>query len=827
MTTFRCEDPGRRRRLLEQSAPPGSRIDAIDYVVVADGLAVPDSIRQRVLLVRTVFGDHMGALGPDVVRITGGVRVRDPIVTWAMPMPDVVAPGGPADDPAMEPDPLARAWLAARVAATPDAAQWLVVRVAEPGDYSRYTLRLASASGTPVPGFDRRLAEVELSFKVECPATDDCGATDECAVQPVVAPEIDYLARDFPSFRRLLFDRLSLLQPGEDDRGAAQLRTTLVELLAWGADRVAYQQDAVATEAYLGTARLRRSVRRHARLLDYPMHEGCNARAFVHLQIAGPGGVGSAAAPAVPVGAQFWTRVPDLIDDTTLEALPWIDAVLARKVGTPPVVFEAIAPLVRASSVHDEIAIHVWGDTDCCLAAGSTAITVVDPGALELAPGDFVLLEEIAWTPAVDDTPRRDPDRTHRQIVRLTAVSAPYPDELVGVDVRDLEWALADALRFDLPLAAPDGRTVVVRGNMVLVDQGAVAHEDDVAVQSFGRRGRVAVLERTGMVWREPVPTTIDTPAAVMVAQDPRRAMPAIELTDPDGAQWTPRRDLLGSAGSALDFVVEMESDGRAHLRFGDDRLGRAPISATFAHARYRVGNGTTGNVGAESIVHAAADPDRPDAFPLTTAQKIAAVRNPLPAEGGSAPEPIDDVRLYAPRAFRRQERAVTVADWAEITQRDPEIQRAVARIEWTGSWATVFVHIDPRDGRPVDDDLRARQLARLDRYRLAGYDLEIVAPQHVAVDLAATVCVAPGFGRDDVQRRLRREFATGRLPDGRRGFFHPDEFTFGQSLFLSRVVARMMAVPGVREVDFTPPKISTEPQRRFKRWGRSQGAEV
>ena len=44
---------------------------------------------------------------------------------------------------------------------------------------------------------------------------------------------------------------------------------------------MSYFQDAVATEAYLGTARRRASVRRHARMLDYPMHEGVNARVWV------------------------------------------------------------------------------------------------------------------------------------------------------------------------------------------------------------------------------------------------------------------------------------------------------------------------------------------------------------------------------------------------------------------------------------------------------------------------------------------------------------------------------------------------------------------
>src|SRR5882672_151088 len=68
------------------------------------------------------------------------------------------------------------------------------------------------------------------------------------------------------------------------ERHVPDIGITLVELLAYVGDYLSYYQDAVATEAYLDTARQRISVRRHARLVDYFMHEGCNARAWVCLE---------------------------------------------------------------------------------------------------------------------------------------------------------------------------------------------------------------------------------------------------------------------------------------------------------------------------------------------------------------------------------------------------------------------------------------------------------------------------------------------------------------------------------------------------------------
>ena len=89
-------------------------------------------------------------------------------------------------------------------------------------------------------------------------------------------------------------------------------------------------------------------------------------------------------------------------------------------------------------------------------------------------------------------------------------------------------------------------------------------------------------------------------------------------------------RDLLNSRADDREFVVEVETDLSAAIRFGDDRHGRRPASGTAFGATYRVGNGARGNVGADALVHFVAGPG--------VAAAIAGVRNPLPAPGGVDP---------------------------------------------------------------------------------------------------------------------------------------------------------------------------------------------
>lgn len=805
MAQFLCGSQGRRAVVRAQSAGP-DRLNAIDYLVVADD-TVPDSLRQQVLLVRCFFSDSVSALSGENVQITGGLRVVDPSVRWAVPLDVIDEVNNPVSsryDSALSTEE--RDWFAALAGTlpTPDS-RWLVVLVDDAGDFSTYTLALTTPGGDgPAGGFDLKLSQVEFSFKADCPATFDCATETSCDAAPEAAPELDYLARDFASFRQLMFDRLALTQPDDASDHPARLRTMLVELVAHAADDLAYFQDAVATEAYLGTARLRSSVRRHARLLDYAMHEGCNARAWVFVE------AGSLALPtsedALPAGTVLLTRTPDA-------AVVLDGDGLTRALTHSPEVFETTEPLRALVEAHNTISFHTWGEDDCCLPAGSTSVALADPDeALTLAAGDWLLLEETADP---DTGLAADADPQKRHVVRITEEPVRRTDALLGTSVVEVSWAQSDATPWPLTLRAGSLEVAAARGNLVLADHGQTLADEALTLQTWGNQGGLrARLERGPLTWRE-APDSSQS-AAEAAAQDPRAAAPEVTLTDDAGEDWFPQRDLLNSAASAREFCVETESDGRAWIRFGDDIMGRRPTSGAAFTATYRVGNGPAGAVGAGAIAHLVHDD-------LTT-DHVLSVRNPLPAVGALPAEPLADVRRFAPQAFRVQERAVTEADWAEVAARHPEVQRAVATLRWTGSWHTVFISVDPVGGGSLSEDLHGELLDWLSRYRLTGYDLELSGPDYVPLDIALTVCVAPDAFPEHVEARLLRVFGTGTLEDGQTAFFHPDRFSFGDPVYLSRIVARAAAVPGVRWVDTSA---DAENPHRFKRWARPAAYEL
>ena len=115
-----------------------------------------------------------------------------------------------------------------------------------------------------------------------------------------------------------------------------------------------------------------------------------------------------------------------------------------------------------------------------------------------------------------------------------------------------------------------------------------------------------------------------------------------------------------------------------------------------------------------------------------------------------------------------------------------------------------MFVSADRLGGLAVDDRFRQGLLTHLDRYRMAGQDVDVGAPRFMSLEVEMFVCVDHEHFRGDVERAIRRLFGAGVLPDGRRGVFHPDNFTFGQSVYLSPLYAAAESVAGVESVEIT-----------------------
>ncbi len=768
-------------------------LDGIDFVEVLSNHAdapgyVPGAPQQRTLLVHLLNGPVPGDWDASRVGIVGGVRV-DPTLNpvravWAHPATAVAGTtSAPPVDPLDGVSPGDR--LLVQQALPDDEARLraLVVRTSSSGDRSTYTLRLLGPGGVGAPpGVDLALSTASFAFTVDCPSDLDCAPAATSPPPPEDLLPGDYLARDYAALRTRLLDRLSTLLPDWTDRNPADPVVMLAELFAAVGDRLAAWQDAIAVEAYLGTARRRTSIRRHApaaRLRDARGLLGTHTSRLHHphhpRRPRGDTGNG----PARP------TRRHGRITHRRNRS--------------------------RRNSVRNRIRPDDHPGARC-----ATAVRLERPRRLPSGRVDRGVRHHAGrHRPDAADRrpadPRRpagqsrppDGDPTRRFPVRLVADARQYLDPLnPSVWVWEIRWSTADALAAPLQVTqqGEDNPRAVALANVVVADHGASVAAEPIVPSTVPADGAYGPrLPRPGLAYVDRVlPST--AAATALLAPDPRAAVESLTLDDGERT-WTPRPDLLASGRLDAHMVVEPEPGGVSRLRFGDGITGRAPGAGSTIVAIYRVGSGTAGNIAPNRLMRLLAPTSsQQDAW----AGAKVCVWNPLPGIGGTDPEDMEQVRQTRPAAFRRQLRAVTSPDYATVAEQDPGVQRAVARRRWTGSWYAQEVTLDPVAAHADDPALLTEVTAALELRRMAGVDVELERPLYIALELVLDGCVLPGYLRPDVERGLAEVFSSGLRSDGQRGFFHSDRFTFGQPLLLSDVVAAAMAVDGLAWVQLS-----------------------
>jgi hypothetical protein len=689
------------------------------------------------------------------------------------------------------------------LAATADSPKVLTVQLDAPGDFSTYTLSLIANGSTadPPDGFDPQLSTIDFSFKAGCETVSDCAPSTCCPPPAAAEPDINYLAKEFDGFTQVMLDRLAVLVPGWNETHPPDIGIALVEALAYAADHLSYEQDAVGTEAYLGTARSRISLRRHAKLVDYQLDEGANARTWVHVEVTQDG-------IFLPSGATLYPSVP---------GLP-----AAIRTGSPQVnqlssalAFETMQDATLVIE-QNEINFYTWSDANCCLALGSTQATLLNHFP-SLMAGTVLFFEEKLGPDTGDSN---DADTTKRWAVRLTRVqqtdyaNRPLTDPLDGTPITRIWWDAADALPFPLCLsstmdAAHGGGALsnvsVARGNIIPADHGVWQGWENLgpvpaappvpvttATCSCGGSDPIDAPRARYFPQLQNAPLTFAVPfdaTAVASAFQTASASPHPQLCVRDDRQrlWKVLDDLLSSHESDMVLVPEIERDNTVFLRFGDGQYGMSADAASSFQAFYRVGNGAAGNIGHDTLAHI-----------VTDVLGIREIRNPLPARGGRDAETMEHIRQRAPFAFRSQQRAVTEDDYGIQAQNDPAIREARGTLRWTGSWYTAFVSIDAAAGDVPSEALAASTKTRLNLLRMVGVDLEVEGAVIVGLRIEMDICADADHFQSDVYSAVMRVFTTGDLCNGQRGVLNPENFTFGETIYSSPLIAAAQAVDGV-----------------------------
>jgi hypothetical protein len=611
----------------------------------------------------------------------------------------------------------------------------LRVITAQRGDFSRYEFELMS------PLVDPYFSKAGFSFKANCPTELDCEQRPhECPEDTLVDYPVNYLARDFWSIRQALLDFASDRHPEWKDRLEADLGMMLTELMSAVGDEFAYYQDRISREAYFESATQRRSLRRHARLVDYHMHDGKGAATWLDFSV-------DATAPQhdlfpgtpiwVPPSATLPSDTPPIRRGRSPSVYEVGHGIVQGHNGLNPPLGVLLSqsnifpdPIFHLRNGANQLTAYQWDENDTCLLVGTTFLHVIGHHEADLPLEDFTKPNLRGKWVVLQTNPLDASVPVRRWLVRLIKVTdegATLVDPLTGTNLTRLEWEPAYALPFEMEL-----ETLVVRGNIVPATAGETleAYFDieptpqalalpplqpahlPVANTYYNENFSGFAIERSAVRFSLPGSDERD-----VVSHGPTLQNAAPEVRVMDGRrilgnwvtdfEWEWKRAMLGVNSSlqtdkhftiddgswkrvasyrrvdetdtVQEFIHFDYAGGRgAAVQFGNNVFGEAPERGKAFRVAYRLGRGRGDNVGADSLTE----------FDPTVLTFVTGVTNPLGITNNefvSGSVPFGLSNAINPETFDEARHVASDAFRAETFRavREEDYAAAVEKLSW------------------------------------------------------------------------------------------------------------------------------------------------
>ena len=181
-------------------------------------------------------------------------------------------------------------------------------------------------------------------------------------------------------------------------------------------------------------------------------------------------------------------------------------------------------------------------------------------------------------------------------------------------------------------------------------------------------------------------------------------------------------------------YFLEESEDGKYEVLFGDDIIGRKPV---------------TGNIVLlQSLIADADQPNGASSFtPVGTVGGYAnvVVSTLSSASGGTVRDTVQKIKFNAPRSFQAQNRAVTLNDYIRILQRDYTAAESV--VAWGGEdndppvYGKVYLAVKPAGGLTLSDATKTfiKNTILKDR-NIVSVTPEITDPDYLYIKVDTTI---------------------------------------------------------------------------------------
>jgi baseplate J-like protein len=249
--------------------------------------------------------------------------------------------------------------------------------------------------------------------------------------------------------------------------------------------------------------------------------------------------------------------------------------------------------------------------------------------------------------------------------------------------------------------------------------------------------------------------------------------------------EWTEKSTLFGATSTERAYTLSLDEQGRSWVTFGDGVHGaRLPSGVNNVRAKYRQGLGDDGNVASDTLTQL-----------LTRPLGLKSVSNPMPARGGTDPEPAEQARRTMPLGTRTLGRAVSLLDYEDFALAFTGIAKAQAQVLQLPAGPTVAVTVAGPRGESLTSSDSVWQNLR-DALRAGGdphVPVQLLSYQPIEFHLGLKVKRDPAY-------ELRPLLAT--VEAALRAHYAFDARALGQPVLQSEIIAVAHSVRGVVAVD-------------------------
>lgn len=265
-----------------------------------------------------------------------------------------------------------------------------------------------------------------------------------------------------------------------------------------------------------------------------------------------------------------------------------------------------------------------------------------------------------------------------------------------------------------------------------------------------------------------------------------------------DGHSWEVVHSLVDKSETDEVFTAEIDAWRRAQIFFGDGKTGKIPSKDERISVRYRIGGGLTGNVAPNTIntIRDIAHDSAGNKVPVR-------VTNHDWASGGTDPESIESIKLWAPRFFETQNRCVTQMDFETFATNFNGICKAKAVVRERSGEANIirlYVLTYGLKNNTValpNQTLKDNLLDYLNKFKMLTDWIEIEDGKWTPVHFSGHVIISDGFNSDKIILNIKHALTSLMSIETR---------DMGEPLRISDVYSAIDNIEGVLYVELDSP---------------------